>query len=155
MSDKIRDFMVDIAENYIVKGKKYSVRIEIKDGGINSYIGLCVSVEDFHRKIPVISGISLFRHTNSVENLENTWKFNLGDICNPYTDNISIPLEFSSYGKTQSECMAEAEKYFEKIKRIVRKQTAEYNLRETENEEAEKEALIKRLKELGVNQIEI
>jgi hypothetical protein len=33
MSKAVREFLVDIAENEIISGKKYSCRIEIDDGG--------------------------------------------------------------------------------------------------------------------------
>ena len=69
---KVQDFLINLAKNEIVQGKKYNVRVPIKDGGDNSYIGLCVDVEDFGRKKPITSELRIFRHSNSVSRLLNT-----------------------------------------------------------------------------------
>ena len=46
----IREFLADIAENEIISGKKYSCRIEIEDGGYNSYVALDVDVDDWKHR---------------------------------------------------------------------------------------------------------
>lgn len=103
----VRDFLTDIAANEIVQGKQYSIRIEIEDGGINSYIALFVGVEDYkHKPRNVTREVQIFRHTNSASKLENEWSFSLGNICHPYADEPNIPLEFKSYGKSPDEAEA-------------------------------------------------
>ena len=69
----VREFLEDILTNEIIPGRKYDVRIDIDDGGQNSYISVCIDTEDFQRKTPVIREITLFRHSNSVNKLVNTW----------------------------------------------------------------------------------
>lgn len=148
MSDIVRDFLVDIAENHIIVGKKYSLRIKIEDGGINSYIGLDVDVNDFDRKTPTSTPLRLFRHTNSNALIVNTWGFSLGTYFESYFDSNDIPLYFGSYGKTQEEAEAEATEFFRELKRIIRKKTAEIKLEAAKSAEEEKERLLARLSEL-------
>ena len=145
----VREFLEDILTNEIIPGRKYDVRIDIDDGGQNSYISVCIYAEDFQRKTPVISEITLFRHSNSVNKLINTWKFELGDICNPYADNPEIPLQYSSYGKTADEAETEASEYYNKLRQLIRKQTSDYNIKDAETEQEERKELLARLAELG------
>lgn len=145
----IRDFLTDIADNEIISGKKYSHRIEINDGGINSYIGLDISVEDWkHKPRNVTQEVRIYRHTNSASKLENEWCFSLGNICHPYADEPNIPLEFTSYGKSPDEAETEAEQYFKELKKLVRKQTSDYKIQAAELVREEKEKLLERLNEL-------
>ena len=134
MSKAVREFLVDVAENEIISGKKYSCRIEIEDGGYNSYVALDVDVDDWeHKPRKVTQGVRIFRHTNSTNRLENTWSFS---------------LEFSSYGKCPDEAEAEAEQYFSELKKMIRKQTSAYKVEAAESAQEEKEKLLERLKEL-------
>ena len=145
----IREFLADIAENEIISGKKYSCRIEIEDGGYNSYVALDVDVDDWkHRPRKVTQAVSIFRHTNSASKLENEWHFSLGDVCHPYADEPNIPLEFKSRGKSPDEAEAEAEQYFSELKKLIRKQTSAYKVEAAESAQEEKEKLLERLKEL-------
>ena len=144
----IREFLVDIMDKDIIQGKKYDKRIEIEDGGYNSYISLCVDVNDYGKKAPFTLGIDLIRNTNSADKLINTWGFRLGGICNPYADNPGIPLRFSSYGKTPIEAEAEAVKYFKELKKLIRKQTTEYKKEMAKSAEQERTELLARLAEL-------
>lgn len=146
---KVQDFLINLAKNEIVQGKEYNVRVPIEDGGDNSYIGLCVDVEDFGRKKPITSELRIFRHSNSVSRLLNTWKFNLGDICNPYMDNPGIPICFESFGVTISEAETEAATYFNEILRLIKKQTSNYRIQKAESMQEEREKLLARLNELG------
>lgn len=149
MSKAVREFLVDIAENEIIIGKKYSCRIEIEDGGYNSYVALDVDVNEWeHRPRNVTQGVRMFRHTNSVNGLENTWCFTLGNVCHLYADEPNIPLEFSSYGKSPDEASAEAERYFSELKKMIRKQTSAYKVEAVESAQEEKEKLLMRLREL-------
>lgn len=143
----VRDFMADIAANEVLPGKQYNFRIEIDDGGINSYIGFAVDLDDWKVK-GKIKELRLFRHTNNADGLSNTWSFYLGAICNEYHANPDIPLQFSSYGKTPSEAEAEAAEYFNEIRRLVRKQTSDYKIRLAETAQEEREKLLARLSEL-------
>ncbi len=147
----VRDFLEQIALNEIISGKAYDVRIDINDGGYNSYIGLCVHTEDYGRKKPVTRGVRIIRHTNSVEKLENTWEFELGGVCHAYADNENIPLCFESYGKSPDEAEAEAEKYYDKLVGLIRKKTSDYKIQEAESEEIERAKLLERLAELDKN----
>ena len=145
----IREFLADIAENEIISGKKYSCRIEIEDGGYNSYVGLNVYVDDWkHKPRKVTQGVRIFRNTNSANRLENTWRFSLGNVCHNYADYPDIPLEFSSYGKSPDEAEAEAKQYFNKLKKLIRKQTSDYKVESAKSAQEEKEKLLERLKEL-------
>lgn len=144
----IREFLVDIMDKDIIQGKKYDTRIEIEDGGYNSYIGLYVSVNDYGKKAPFTLGIDLIRNTNSADKLINTWRFGLGGICYPYADNPDIPLEFRSYGKTPDEAKAEAVKYFKELRKLIRKQTAKYKKEMAKSAEQERAELLARLAEL-------
>lgn len=149
MNKAIREFLVDIAENEIIPGNQYSCRIEIEDGGYNSYVALDVDVDDWkHKPRKVTQGVRIFRHTNSASKLANTWCFRLGNVCHLYADEPSIPLEFSSYGKTPDEAEAEAEQYFNKLKKLIRKQTSVYKVEAAKSAQEEKEKLLERLKEL-------
>ena len=120
---KIRDFLVEIADE-ILKDEEYRVRIKLDDGGYNSYIGLSVDVIGREKSIRT-SSIRLFRHTNTVDLIKNTWCFILGNICAPYADYPDIPLEFSSYGKTSKEAEKEAQKYLKELRAKIAKITAE------------------------------
>ena len=138
-----------MANNEIVQGEKYSHRIEIDDGGFNSYIGFDVEVEDWkHKPHKATRSIEIFRHTNSANKLQNEWKFSLGNICHPYCDNPGMPLELTSYGKTPDEAEAEAEKYFSEIRKLVRKQTSVYKIEKAASAKEEREKLLARLSEL-------
>jgi hypothetical protein len=151
----IRDFLTDIADNESISGKKYSHRIELEDGGINSYIGLDVCVEDWEYKPRnVTQEVRIYRHTNSASKLENEWSFSLGGICHPYADEPDISLKFSSYGKSPDEAEAEAEQYFCELKKQIRKQTSDYKIKAAESAQEEKEKLLERLKELEVKENE-
>ena len=143
---KIRDFLVEIADE-ILKDEGYRVRIELDDGGYNSYIGLTVDVIEYEKPIRT-SSIRLFRHTNTVDLIKNRWCFILGNICAPYADYPDIPLEFSSYGKTRKEAEKEAQKYLKELRAKIAEITAEYKAERAKNAEAEKERLKARLAEL-------
>jgi hypothetical protein len=145
----VRDFLADMANNEILQGKKYSVRIEIDDGGINSYIGFDVAVEDWaHRPRKATERVSIYRHTNSANKLENEWCFSLGNVCHPYVDMPNIPMQFSSYGKTADEAEAEAAQYFNDLKKLIRKKTSGYKIEAAESAKDEREKLLARLSEL-------
>lgn len=149
MSKAIREFLVDIAENEIISGKKYSCRIEIEDGWHNSYVAIDVDVDDWnHKPRKVTKGVRMFRHTNSANGLENTWCFTLGNVCHLYADEPNIPLNFSSYGKSPDEAGIEAKQYFSELKKMIRKQTSDYKIEAAESAQEEKEKLLERLKEL-------
>lgn len=149
---KIREYLRNIADNEIINGKIYNERIELKDGGENSYIGISVYTNDWQKEKPVIQGISLFRHSNSVDKLINTWLFELGSVCHDYADNPDIPLKFSSYGITPEQAEQEAEEYFKELTKLIRKRTASYKTAITKNEQKEKAQLLTRLAELeGLN----
>lgn len=147
-ANKVRAFLVDIAEKEIVQGKKYNIRLAINDGGYNSYIGLCVDTHDFMRKKPVTQSLRIFRHSNGMSHLVNTWGFDLGSICHAYVENRDIPIEFSSYGVAVDQAEAEAEKHFNNILKEVRKQTSLYKVEEAETLKEEKEILLARLSEI-------
>lgn len=149
--NKVYEFLKDMADHEIIHGKKYSFRIEISDGGVNSYIGFDADVEDFSRKSPVLRSVSIYRHTNSTDNLPNTWTFSLGDICNPLDDYPDIALYFGSYGKSSDDAEIESAKYFAHIKQKIRKITAARKAEEAKSAEEEKEKLLARLHELGVD----
>ena len=150
MSDIIREFLVDVAENHIMQGKSYSLRIPIDDGGSNSYIGFDLDLDDWKSK-GKIQQLSLFRHTNSVDKLTNTWKFELGGICNEYHANPDIPLRFSSYGKTPDQAKNEAQSYFKELRRLIKRRTSEYKIEAAKTAKEEKEELLARLAELEDN----
>ena len=145
----VMDFLQDILSNEIIPGRKYDARIDIDDGGNNSYIGVCVYANDFQRRTPVIEGIHLFRHSNSVNKLVNTWRFELGDVCNPYADNPEIPLAYLSYGKTADEAEIEASQYFSTLRQLIREQTSDYKIKDAKTAQEEREKLLARLAELG------
>lgn len=147
MKNNIREFLVDIASNEIVKNKQYSLRIPIDDGGDNSYIGFSLELDDWHSKGEIRS-LSIFRHTNAVDKISNEWAFDLGNICNEYHANPDIPLKFSSYGKTPEQAETEAQSYFKEIKRLIKKRTSEYKIEAAKTAAAEKEKLLERLAEL-------
>lgn len=145
----VRDFLVDMANNEIVQGEKYSHRIEIDDGGFNSYIGFDVDVDTWkHKPSKVTSEVRIYRHTNSVKKLENEWSFSLGNICNQYADEPDIPLKFASYGKTPDEAETEAVQYFTAIRKLIRKQTSDYKIAKATSAQEEREKLLARLSEL-------
>lgn len=146
----VREFLVGIAQNEIVAGKKYSERIEINDGGCNSYIGLCVDVDDYNKaRKKDLQGIRLFRNSNSALLQGECWSFVLGDICNPYCDNAEIPIEFRTRGRDVNDAEREAGVYFKKLLSLVRKSTAAIKVEVAESAEAEKAALLARLEELS------
>ena len=144
----VREFLTDIANNEILQGKGYSHRIVIKDGGDNSHIGFNVDTHDFQRKTPVTQSVRLYRHTNSANKALNMWTFSLGSVCYEYADNPDIPLSFESYGKTPDEAEAEAEQYFNELKKLVRKQTSAYKIQAAKSAQEEREKLLARLSEL-------
>lgn len=152
MIEVIRKFLVDIANNEIVLGKEYSVRISIEDGGDNSYIGFCVDVDDWNHKPKLVTrGLRIFRHTNTTENLKNTWQFTLGDICHVYADEPNVPIEFKTYGKSLEDSVKEAKIYFDKLTKLIRKQTSDYKIESAKSIEKERENLLARLSELEGN----
>lgn len=142
----VRDFLVDMARE-VVHGKQYSIRLEIEDGGFNSYIGFNVYLDDWKSK-GKIQGVRLCRHTNSADKLANKWQFELGSVCYEYHSNPDIPLRFASYGKSAEEAEAEAQSYFEELKALIRKQTSDYKIQAVKSAEKEKEELLARLAEL-------
>lgn len=148
MSDIVRDFLVDIAENHIIPGKPYSFRIELDDGLDNSYIGFDVDTDGLGYKEPTVARLRLYRHTNCEGRLDVIWKYELGNICNPYIGNKDIPLFFGSYGKAQGEAEAEAVKFFKELRRIIKKKTAKIELEAAKSAEEERERLLARLSEL-------
>ena len=151
MSNTIREFLVDVAENHIMQGKSYSFRIPIDDGGSNSYIGFDLDLDDWKSK-GKIQQLSLFRHTNSADKLVNQWTFELGGICDEYHANLNMPIMFSSYGKTPEQAEAEAQSYFKEMKLLIKKRTAQYKIEATKDAEKEKEELLARLAELDGKQ---
>lgn len=144
----IREFLVDIFLNKIVQGKEYGELIEIEGSGFNSYIGLWVNTIDSDRSVPISYCIRLFRHTNSIEKIANTWEFLLGDITHKLNENPDIPLEFRSYGKTPEEAEAEAVKYFKELRKLIRKRTAKYKKEMAKSAEQERAELLARLAKL-------
>ena len=147
MSNTIREFLVDVAENHIMQGKSYSLRIPIDDGGSNSYIGFDLDLDDWKSK-GEIQQLSLFRHTNSADKLANQWNFELGGVCNEYHANLNMPIMFSSYGKTPEQAEAEAQGYLKEMKHLIKKRTSEYRIESTKTAKEEKEKLLARLAEL-------
>lgn len=145
---KILEYMKDIADNVALSGRKYDVRVSMDDGGNNSYISICVDTATFQRKRPVTQSVRLFRHTNSVDKLINTWGFELGGVCHPYADYPNIVLEFKSYGKTIGEAESEAMKYFSKLRKMIEKQTSDYKIADAKSAQEEREKLLARLSEL-------
>lgn len=147
----IRDFLAGIASE-VMFGKKYSFRIEIDDGGDNSYIGFDIDIIDWvceKKHNGRISKLKIYRHTNSTNRLINTWEFSLGATCNEYSLNRDIPLCFSSYGKTQDEAEAEAVLYFKEFKKLIKKKTSDYRIQATKSEQEERDKLLARLNELN------
>ncbi len=138
----------------IIKGEKYGLRIEIEDGGYNSYIGLDVDIHTHYSgKIPpATQGIRFYRHTNSRTLLANQWKFQWGGVCENLADFLDTPLEFSSYGKTPQEAEKEAIKYFKRIEKIIEKKTSDFKIEYAKSVEEEKEKLLARLSELNSNE---
>lgn len=125
---KVYDFLKSIAENEIVSGEQHFVRVEINDGGYNSYIGLSVDIDDWEQNNYVTKSLRLFRNSNSYSHIENTWAFRLGDAIFSIRDNPDIPLYFSSYGKTIKEVEDEVIPYFDKLKKLIQKQTSDYKI---------------------------
>jgi hypothetical protein len=142
-ASEVREFLLDLLKNDVIPGKEYSVRIELDDGGYNSYIGLNFDIESYD-KTPVMKGLRIYRHTNSFSNLGVEWGFRLGSICYLISEYPGVPIEFSSYGVTVSEAEEEASKYFSELKKLIQKKTSEYGYEIT----AEKERLLARLNEL-------
>lgn len=147
MKMSVREFLVDIAENEIVKGKPYNLRIPIEDGGSNSYIGFSLELDEWNNK-GKIRGLSVYRHTNSTRLVTNEWTFELGNICDTYFEYPDIPLRFASYGKTPEEATEEAQSYFKELTRLIKKRTSEYKIEMAKTAEKEKEELLARLAEL-------
>lgn len=146
MNTDVRNFLVDIAENELFTGKEYKLRIEIDDGGMNSYIGFNVDLDDWKAN-GKIQSLRIYRHTNTPKKLVETWDISLGNICNEYHCYPDIPIRFSSYGKTPEEA-AEARGYFKRLRRLIQKCTAEYKAAAAESAQDEKAALLARLAEL-------
>ena len=144
----VREFLEQIAKEEIIQGEQYSLRIEIDDGGFNSYIGFNVDIETYNRKIPETQALRLYRHTNDMNKLVNTWGFNLGDIIHDYPKNQNVPMKFNTYGKTWEEAEKEASQYFSKIKKMIHKRTSDLKIKKASDKETEKEQLLARLKEL-------
>lgn len=142
----VRDFLADMARE-VVHGKQYSIRLEIEDGGFNSYIGFNVDLDNWKSKGKV-QGVRLHRHTNSPDKLTNRWEFELGSVCHEYHSNPDIPLRFTSYGKSVEEAEAEAQSYFEELEKLIQKQTSDYKIQAVKSAEKEKEELLARLAEL-------
>lgn len=117
----VREFLADIVANEILPNKKYDLRIDIEDGGYNSYIGFKVSLDDWKSK-GKIESVRLFRHTNSENRMSDRWEFSLGEICNEYHTYPDIPIRFSSFGKTLDEAETEATGYYNRIRKLVRKE---------------------------------
>ena len=153
----VREFLEQIAKEEIIQGEQYSLRIEIDDGGFNSYIGFDVDIETYKTalmspkesmKTPKTKALRLYRHTNDMNKLVNTWGFNLGDIIHDYPKNQNVPMKFNTYGKTWEEAEKEASQYFPKIKKLIHKRTSDLKTEKAADKEKEKEQLLARLKEL-------
>ena len=151
----VREFLEQIAKEEIIQGEQYSLRIEIDDGGFNSYIGFDVDIETYNAavlntnmKTPKTKALRLYRHTNDMNKLVNTWGFNLGDIIHDYPKNQNVPMKFNTYGKTWEEAEKEASQYFPKIKKMIHKRTSDLKIEKASDKEKEKEQLLARLKEL-------
>lgn len=145
----VRKFLESVAQKTI-DGERYSERIELKDGGYNSYIGLCVDADDYNKlKRPRTYGIRIFRHSNTVDIIKNCWEFDLGDIVNPLCENKNIPLCFRTYGTSLDSAEQEAEKHFAQLMKQIEKRTSEKKVAAAESAAKEKELLLARLKELG------
>ena len=145
----VREFLVNIVQNEIIPGENYNERIEISDGGYNSYIGLCVDIDDYNKSRKMnLKEIRIFRHSNSASKLLLGWEFQLGDICNPYCDNYEIPICFRTHGKNVIFAEKEAQTYFDEMLRIVRKSTAAKKILAAESAEKEKAELLARLSQL-------
>ena len=114
-------FLKNVADNTIIPGQSYDIRIDIKDGGFNSYIALTVHEETWNRKTPVTQGLTLHRNTNNAKDLSLAWEFKLGGVCSVYTDNPDIAMYFGSYGKDAESAAAEAESYLDELTRILKK----------------------------------
>lgn len=142
----VRDFLKDMARG-VVHGKRYAIRIDIEDGGYNSYIGFDVYLDDWKSK-GEIQGLRLYRHTNSIDRLSNEWSFVLGSVFREYHLNPGIPLRFSSYGKALKEAEAEARGYFAEIEKLIQKRTSDYKIEAANSAEEEKKKLLARLAEL-------
>ena len=146
MCKLVREFLLNI-EKELIEGKSYSFRIDVNDGGINSYIGFNVDVDDYRNRNNTYA-IRLYRHTNSLNKMIEMWGFELGNIAVPYNKNKDIPIGFFTYGKSADEAEAEAKTYFKEILKIVKKKTNIYRQELAKYNEAEKEQLLKRLSEL-------
>ena len=72
----------------------------------------------------------------------------MGEICNEYHTYPDIPIGFSSFGRTPDEAEAEAVGYYNRIRKLVRKETAAYKIEMAKTAEAEREELLARLAEL-------
>lgn len=147
-SQNILEYLKNIADNIILPDQNYNLRVAINDGGENSYVGINISTEEFRRKRPVTSRVELHRHTNSVENLPNAWSFQLGSVCNVYADNPDITLFFGSYGKTADEASAEAQPYLSELLKLIKKAVAQQKEEVEAKNQAERDELLARLKEL-------
>lgn len=153
----VREFLASVAQNEAMGGKKYSERIEINDGGCNSYIGLNVDVDKYNKsRKDLIQCVRLYRHSNSVSHLVMGWQFELGGVCNPYCDNPEIPIEFRTQGISVEDAEKEARMYFEEMLKLIRKSTSDMKIAAAESAEKERDALLARLEELnhGGNAIE-
>ena len=145
----VREFFVHIARTSIMPGRAYSERVELSDGGCNSYIGLCVDIDEYNKaRKKDLQGIRLFRHSNSAFMRGECWQFALGDVCNPYCDNAEIPIEFRTSGRDVKDAEHEAELYFKRLLALVKKSTAAMRIEAAASAENEKAALLARLDEL-------
>lgn len=142
------EFMKDILDNVVIKGRQYDVRIPIDDGGDNSYVSICIDIETYGKKYPETRAMRLFRHTNTVDNLKNAWGFELGGVCNSYSDYPNTAVRFMSYGKTAQEAEAEAIKYSNKLRKLIEKKTSDYEIADAQSKEEERDKLLARLSEL-------
>ena len=147
-ANDIKAFLKNVADNTIIPGQRYDIRIDVNDGGFNSYVALTVSDETWNRKFPVTQDIKLHRNTNNAKDQPLAWEFRLGGVCNVYADNPDIAMYFGSYGKGQEIAAAEAEPFLGKL---IERLKAEVKLQRKEivkNKASEKAALLAKLKEL-------
>jgi hypothetical protein len=144
----IRELLVDIYNNEIIKGEQYRLRTEINDGGENSYIGFNLDISSYPANIKKIQVIRVYRHTNDVSLIKNCWEFHLGNVIHKLDDNSEIPIEFRTYGKSCEEAENEAFGYISKIKSLIRKHNSKVRQQLTNNKEKERQELKRRLAEL-------
>ena len=152
----VKESLEQIEKEEILHGRRYCLRIDIDDGFYNSYIGFDVDIENYNRKTPTTMALRLYRHTNDIDGLVNTWGFALGNILHNYPQNRNVPLEFRTYGKEFAEAEKEASQYFAKIKKLIQKRTSDIKIQMASEAESEKERLLARLEELkGVENVSV